>query len=168
MKIGIFYGSTTGNTATIAGRLAEMITTARLYPVAETTRADFEACDLLILGTSSWCDEEDRLQDDWNDSYECLRSADLRGKKVAVYGVGDQLGYPDAFVDGIRALHDLVLAAGGTIIGKYPDEGYDYSASAAVEGDFFLGLPLDPENQDALTEGRLAEWVEQLHREAVI
>ena len=168
MKIGIFYGGSTGNTALIAQRLAERITTARLYPIANATRADLEGCDLLILGTSSWHNEGDRLQIDWNDAYDVLREAQLAGAKVALYGVGDQVGYPDAFVDGMKALHDLAVAAGATIIGKWPDEGYDYSASAAVEGDYFLGLPLDVENQDQLTEQRLDAWVSLLQEEAGI
>lgn len=168
MKIGIFYGSSTGHTASIAQRLAERITTARLYPIAKATRADLESCDLLILGTSSWRDEGDRLQNDWNDAYDCLREANLQGKKVALYGVGDQVRYPDAFVDGMKALHDLAVAAGADIIGKWPDEGYDYAASAAVEGDFFVGLPLDVENQTQLTEQRLTDWVSSLEREAGI
>jgi len=60
------------------------------------------------------------------------------------------------------------VAAGATIIGKWPDKGYDYSASAAVEGDYFLGLPLDVENQDQLTEQRLEAWVSLLQEEAGI
>ena len=168
MKIGIFYGSSTGNTALIAQRLAERLSTARLYPIAETTRADLESCDLLILGTSSWYDAGDRLQNDWNDAYDCLREAQLQGKKVALYGVGDQVRYPDAFVDGMRALYDLAVAAGATVIGEWPDEGYDYTASAAVAGDFFVGLPLDVENQNQLTEQRLTDWASSLQREAGI
>ena len=68
----------------------------------------------------------------------------------------------------MKALHDLALAAGATIVGKWPDKGYDYSASAAVEGDYFLGLPLDVENQDQLTEQRLDAWVSLLQEEAGI
>lgn len=166
MKIGIFYGSTTGNTASAARRLAELLTTAKLYPVAEATRADFESCDLLILGSSSWCDEQDRLQDDWNDAFECLRDANLKGRKVALFGIGDQVGYADAFVDAIRVLHDVAKAAGAEIVGKWPDEDYDYRSSAAIEGDFFLGLPLDVTNQPQLTEPRLKEWVAQVRRES--
>lgn len=165
MKIGIFYGSTSGNTAAIARHLATLLTTSKLYPVVQATRADFESCDLLILGSSSWCDEQDRLQDDWNDAFECLRAANLKGKKAALFGVGDQYGYPDAFVDAIKVLHDVVVACGAKVIGKWPDEGYDYRASAAVEGDFFLGLPLDVENQANLTDERLNAWVAQLQRE---
>jgi len=166
MKIGIFYGSGTGKTAEIARRLAELLSTAKLYPVAEVNRPDFESCDLLLLGSSSWCDEQDRLQDDWNDSLECLRDAQLSGKKVALFGVGDQVSYPDAFVDAIKVLHDVALQAGAEIIGKWPDEGYDYQHSAAGEGDFFLGLPLDVTNQPELTEARLQDWVALLRREA--
>lgn len=166
MKIGIFYGSNMGYTAAAARRLAELISTAKLYPVAQATRVDFESCDLLILGSSSWCDAQDRLQDDWNDAFECLREANLKGKKVALFGIGDQIGYPDAFVDAIRGLHDAAKAAGAEVVGQWPDEDYDYHYSAAIEGDFFLGLPLDMTNQPELTEPRLNDWVIQLQREA--
>lgn len=168
MRIGIFYCGSTGNTALIAKRLAELVSTARLYPIADAVRADLEAYDLLILGTSSWHDEGDRLQSDWNDAYDCLREAKLEGKKVALYGLGDQIRYPDAFVDGMKALHDLAVAAGASIIGKWPDKNYDYASSAAVEGDYFIGLPLDVENQDQLTEQRLVAWVSLLQEEASI
>ena len=168
MRIGIFYSGSTGNTALIAKRLSELVNTARLYPIADAVRADLEAYDLLILGTSSWHDEGDRLQSDWNDAYDCLREAQLEGKKVAIYGLGDQIRYPDAFVDGMKTLHDLAVAAGASIIGKWPDNDYDYTSSAAVEGDSFLGLPLDVENQDQLTEQRLAAWVSLLQEEAGI
>lgn len=116
MRIGIFYCGRTGNTALIAKRLAELVSTARLYPIADAVRADLEAYDLLILGTSSWHDEGDRLQSDWNDAYDCLREARLEGKKVALYGLGDQICYPDAFVDGMKALHDLAVAAGAALL----------------------------------------------------
>ena len=166
MKVGIFYGSSTGKTAAVAGQLAQLISTSKLYPVAQATRANFESCDLLILGSSSWCDAQDRLQDDWNDAFECLREANLKGKKVALFGIGDQVGYPDAFVDAIRVLHDVAKAAGAEVVGRWPDEDYDYRHSAASEGDFFLGLPLDLTNQPELTEARLNGWVAQLRREA--
>ncbi|MDH4026447.1 MAG: flavodoxin [Desulfuromonadales bacterium] len=168
MRIGIFYGGSTGNTALIAKRLSELINSARLFPIANAVRADLEAYDLLILGTSSWHDEGDRLQSDWNDAYDCLREAQLEGKKVALYGLGDQMSYPDAFVDGMKALYDLAVAAGASIIGKWPDKNYDYTSSAAVEGDYFIGLPLDVENQEQLTEQRLATWVSQLQEEVGI
>jgi flavodoxin I len=168
MRIGIFYSGSTGNTALIAKRLSELVNTARIYPIEDAVKADLEAYDLLILGTSSWHEEGDRLQSDWNDAYECLREAQLKGKKVAIYGLGDQVRYPDAFVDGMKTLHDLAVAAGANIIGKWPDKDYDYTSSAAVEGDYFLGLPLDVENQDQLTEQRLASWVSLLQEEAGI
>jgi flavodoxin I len=154
MRIGIFYGGSTGNTALIAKRLSELINSARLFPIANAVRADLEAYDLLIL--------------DWNDAYDCLREAQLEGKKVALYGLGDQMSYPDAFVDGMKALYDLAVAAGASIIGKWPDKNYDYTSSAAVEGDYFIGLPLDVENQEQLTEQRLATWVSQLQEEVGI
>ncbi|MCK4623354.1 MAG: flavodoxin [Desulfuromonadales bacterium] len=164
MKTGIFYGSTTGNTANAAQQIGALLTGAQSMPVEDAVKASFEACGLLILGTSTWGLGD--LQDDWSDSLDSLRAADLRGKKVAIFGLGDQLGYPDTFVDAMGTLYETAVAAGATVIGKWPTDDYDFLASAAVNGDQFLGLPLDEENQAAFTEERIAAWVEQLLAEA--
>ncbi|MCK4691279.1 MAG: flavodoxin [Desulfuromonadales bacterium] len=164
MKTGIFYGSTTGNTANAAQQIGALLTGARTIPVKEAVKASFEACGLLILGTSTWGLGD--LQDDWSDSLDSLRAADLRGKKVAIFGLGDQVGHPDSFVDAMGTLYEMAVAAGATVVGKWPTDDYDFLASAAVDGDQFLGLPLDEENQAAFTEERIAAWVEQLLAEA--
>ena len=164
MKIGIFYGSTTGNTEDVAGRICALVSGSRMIPVRDATRADFESCDLLLLGTSTWGLGE--LQEDWLDHLDSLRSADLKGKKVALFGLGDQLGYPDTFVDGLRPLHDAALEAGAAVIGEWPEDGYDCLASSALDEGRFLGLPLDQENQAELTDDRVQHWVAQVVGEA--
>ncbi|HLU83568.1 MAG TPA: hypothetical protein VKZ43_09215, partial [Trueperaceae bacterium] len=40
--------------------------------------------------------------------------------------------------------------------------GYDFTASLALEGQHFVGLALDDDNQDALTVMRIGTWVEQV------
>lgn len=164
MKIGIFYGSTTGNTENTAVQLCSLISGSHMASIADVVKADLEACDLLVLGTSTWGLGE--LQDDWNDNLESLRAANLQGKKVALFGLGDQVGYPETFVDGMKELYDTAVGAGATVIGKCSDDGYDYSDSAAVERGQFLGLALDQDNQPELTEERIQIWVDQMLREA--
>ena len=73
------------------------------------------------------------------------------------------------FAFGIAAgkpIAEMAIAAGATVVGRWPTDDYDFLASAAVDGDQFLGLPLDEENQAAFTEKRIAAWVEQLLAEA--
>ena len=45
-------------------------------------------------------------------------------------------------------------------MGKWPTEGYEFDESEALEGDKFLGLGIDNDNEEELTEDRLAGWVE--------
>lgn len=164
MKTGIFFGSTTGNTENVALQICALISGSRMSPVADAVRTDFEACDLVVLGASTWGFGD--LQDDWADNLESLRAANLQGKSVAIFGLGDQIGFPDTFVDGIRDLHDAAVDAGAKIIGKCSADDYECSGSAALEEGQFLGLPLDQDNQAELIEERIHVWVDRLLREA--
>lgn len=163
MKVGIFYGSTTGNTENAASVLCGLIKGSQIAPIDGSQSADLEACDLLFLGASTWGLGD--LQDDWADSLEKLRSANLQEKKVALFGLGDQEIYSGTFVDGIKELHDAAIEAGATIVGKCSGVGYDFQDSAAFSDGEFLGLPLDEENQAELTEERIRAWVNQVLNE---
>lgn len=164
MKTGIFYGSTTGNTENAAKLICTLIDGSKVTPIEDAVKADLEACDLLILGASTWGLGD--LQDDWADSLDSLRHANLKGKKVALFGLGDQESYPGTFVDGIKDLHDASVEAGAAIVGRWSADGYEFQDSAAfVEGQF-LGLPLDEENQAELTDERIHIWVDQILQEA--
>jgi flavodoxin I len=81
---------------------------------------------------------------------------------VALFGLGDQRGYPDNFASGLRPLYDALRARGATMIGSWPNEGYEFSASLALEGDRFVGLVLDQDNQFDQTDARLATWLEEI------
>ena len=164
MKTGIFYGSTTGNTENAANLICALMGGSQVTPIEDAVRADLEAYDLLILGASTWGLGD--LQDDWADSLAGLSGADLKGKKVALFGLGDQEAYPGTFVDGIKDLHDASIEAGATIVGLWPGDGYDFQDSTAFTDGQFLGLPLDEENQSELTEERIQTWVDQVLREA--
>lgn len=163
MKTGIFYGSTTGNTENAANLICTLIDGSKMTPVGEAERVDLEACDLLILGTSTWGLGD--LQDDWADALGSLSHANLKGKKVALFGLGDQETYPGTFVDGIKDLHDAAIEAGATLVGMCSGDGYDFQDSAAFVDEQFLGLPLDEENQSELTEERIQKWVDQILKE---
>lgn len=164
MKTGIFYGSTTGNTAAIAQQIANRIPGSETTDVATASSADLEAFDLLILGVSTWGIGD--LQDDWDARLDILTSAGLDGKKVAIFGLGDQETYPDSFVDGIFDLHQAAEKAGARCIGTWPTEGYEFTGSTAVKDDIFLGLPLDEENQADLHDERIEAWIKQVMEEA--
>jgi flavodoxin I len=161
-RIGIFYGSTTGNTE----RVAELIEAAlegadvTVADIADVTAAELEGYDVLILGTSTWGAGD--LQDDWLGSLHALAAADLVGKKVALFGLGDQEGYPDTFLDALGELYERVKARGAEVVGAWPNVGYEFSESKAASNGKFVGLALDEDNQSGLTEQRVGDWVELL------
>lgn len=163
-EVKVIYGSTTGNTEAAANAIASAFAV-RAINIADATKEDFTA-DLLLLGSSTWGIGE--LQDEWMSGISLLENADLTGRKVGVFGTGDQEGFADSFCDAVGIIAKAAAARGAEIIGKTSASGYTHCCSAAVDGDSFCGLVLDDNNQPDLTPDRIASWVEQLKKEAGI
>jgi flavodoxin I len=172
IRIGLFYGSTDGHTADVAARLKARLD-ALLPPGSEEAVELFDVADYyleemldfpcLILGAPTW--NHGQLQRDWERVIEEFGALDLRGKRAAVFGLGDQVGYPDTFADALFFIADQLRAAGAALVGRWPRTGYDFRASWAVEDGELLGLVLDEDNQPELTETRLEAWSRQIVRE---
>ena len=94
-----------------------------------------------------------------------IESIDMTGKKVALFGLGDQERYPDNFVDGIGILAEAFTKSNAELIGFMPVNDYHFPQSRAVKEGHFLGLPLDIENQSEQTEERILKWVAKLKKE---
>ena len=154
MKTAIFYGSTTGTTEDIAGRVAKELG-ADLFNASEVGKV--KDYDFVIFASSTWGMGE--LQDDWIDALEELKKADLSGKKVGFIGVGDQGAFGDSFVDAIGIIYDEIKDKGINLVGKTSIDGYDFSSSKAVVDDEFVGLVIDENNQSDLTDERIKNWV---------
>jgi flavodoxin I len=165
-KIGIFYGSSTGQTEMVAEKLQQLFgeDLADLINVDIATEDDLSKYPYLVLGTPTWGIGE--MQDDWEDFTDILRNADLKNKKIALFGLGDQDTYPDSFADGVGVLYE-VASKKGKVVGQWPKSGYHFHESEAVRGDRFVGLIIDQENQSGKTAERLAKWVEMLKKEFV-
>ena len=169
-RIGIFFGTDTGRTRLIAKQIAKKLGDEADAPVniGRTTLADFLAYDALILGSPTLGDGElpglstGLNQPSWEEFLPQLAGVDLSGKIAAVYGLGDQKKYPDEFVDAIGIIHDVLVAGGARVVGRWPTSGYEFNASQAVDGDDFLGLALDQINQPVLTEERVNTWLAQI------
>lgn len=172
-KIGIFFGTDTGRTRLVAKQIAKKLGDTADAPVniGRTTLADFLAYDHLIVGSPTLGDgmlpgESCGLsQPSWEEFVPQLAAADLTGKTVAIFGLGDQKKYAHEFVDAIGILHDAFSARGARVIGRWPTAGYDFAASQAVDGDEFLGLALDQHHQPVLTEERIDAWLAQIKTE---
>ncbi|MCE7989733.1 MAG: flavodoxin [Caldilinea sp. CFX5] len=165
--IGLFYGSTNGATAAVAERIAATFTergvTVEQFDIADYLLATMLDFDPLILGVSTW--NVGQLQADWEAVYPELDELDLTGKQVALFGLGDQVGYPDTFLDALFFVADKARERGATVVGQWPVERYTFNQSWAVEEGRFLGLAVDEDNQADLTQGRVTAWVDQLLNE---
>ncbi len=164
-KIGLFYGSTTGNTLKAAEQIQEAFgaDAVDLLDVRQASPDDLKRYDALILGTSTW--HWGGLQDEWAVFEDHLSSEALSGKKVAFFGLGDQTRYADHFVDGIGLLYEKVKPLGVQVVGTWPKDEYRYNASAAEVDDRLVGLALDEDSEPEKTADRIARWVAQLKEE---
>ena len=88
----------------------------------------------------------------------------LAGKKVAVFGLGDQVSYAENYADATGELYDVFKDIGCDMVeyAMVSQDGYEHEASKSIRGDKFCGLLLDQVNQDDLTAERVANWVDQL------
>ena len=165
MKAKIIYGSDTGNTEVIAEDLVKLLGEHEVLTVDELEESDWEGNELYILGIPTWYDGE--LQSDWEDYLDDFQKINFTGKTVAVFGLGDQVGYAEWFCDGVGILADIVEKNGGKVIGNWSTDGYEFESSKAVmnTNNTFFGLCLDEDNQPELTQERLKKWVEQLKNE---
>ncbi|MCY7284046.1 MAG: flavodoxin FldA [Cyanobacteria bacterium CAN_BIN43] len=164
-KIGLIFGTQTGNTETIAETIqnafgGDIVT---LHDAADTEIAELEGYEYLIVGCPTWNIGE--LQADWQGLYDELDNIDFSGKKVAYFGPGDQIGYADNFQDAMGILEQKICELGGTTVGYWSTNGYDFNESKAVRDGKFVGLALDEDNQSELTDQRIDTWVTQLKRE---
>lgn len=168
-KTGLFFGSDTGYTESVALEMVKLIGVENVdcHDIAKSSKDLFSNYDFLIIGLSTWHDGQ--LQSDWDNFYEAFKTIDFTGKTVAFFGLGDQVGYSEYFVDGIGVLAEVVYSNGGEIVGVWPTDGYTFEASKAVfEAGWFVGLALDEDNQSHLTMDRIREWLEQVSQEVNI
>lgn len=157
MKTAIFYGSTTGTTEMVAGKVGELLG-AEVLSATEIDRV--EEYDFVIFATSTWGMGD--LQDDWYEALDKLKTKNLSWKKVGLIGIGDQFGFGDTFVDGIGTIYEEIKDMGINLVGKTSSDGYSFSGSKAVVDDEFVGLVIDENNQSELTDERINAWVEKV------
>ena len=153
-KTGIFYGSTTGTTESVAPLVPQQAGgyAADVGAVSKLDAALAESYEALILGTSTWGDGE--LQDDWYDGIKVLKNANLSGKTIALFGCGDSESYSDTFCDGMGILFEDLKDSGCTFVGAVSDSDYTYASSVAVADGKFVGLALDDVNESDRTDAR--------------
>lgn len=158
-KTLVVYGSTTGSCEDYAKRIAERLH-AEVMNISDVDADKFSEYDNLILGTSTWGAGE--LQDDWYDGLETLKSANLSGKTIALFGCGDAEGYSDTFCGAMTEIYNAIKDCGVILIGSVDASSYSYDDSEAVVDGKFVGLAIDVAESDSQTNERISKWVEEI------
>ncbi len=162
--IGLFYGSTTCYTEMSAEKIQRQLgkENVDLFNISEEPLTTIEFYRYLIFGIPTW--DYGELQEDWEDVWEDIDELNLENKKFAIFGQGDQIGYPEWFLDAMGYLHHKLILRGASPAGYWPIEGYEFSNSKALTDDKknFVGLALDDENQFEQSDQRIARWCQQL------
>lgn len=162
----LVFGTDTGNTEEVAEKIQEQFSESgqvvEIIDVTDCSADRISEADMCIFGIPTW--DFGGIQADWEDFKEELEAAELGGKKVALYGLGDQFGYGDFFIDAVGWLHEIIQPMGADIKGYWPVEGYEFTESRALSPckTYFYGLAVDDDQQFEQTDERVSSWVQQI------
>ncbi len=115
------------------------------------------------VGAEDWRDTQDNNK--WNEFFVKTQHFDLSTKKVAAFGLGNQILYPEHFVDALGYFKNEVEKRNGKLIGFWPTQGYDFTGSEGAADGHFFGLALDHDNESELTLPRIKKWIALLNND---
>lgn len=170
-KIGIFFGTDSGTTRLIAKKMAKKLgdgLTNKPLNVNRITPEEMTQYDALILGTPTY--GFDQLPGiptgikagSWEEFVPQLADMDFSGKRIALYGLGNQEKYTNTFADSLIHLYRFFSQRGAEMIGSWDTEDYSFEQSMAVVDGKFVGLVLDQQAQPLLTDQRIDDWLAQV------
>ncbi|MCK5846477.1 MAG: flavodoxin domain-containing protein [Bacteroidales bacterium] len=171
-KIGLFYWPLKGNVEAVAKKIKEQYGDADI-DIIDLSKADPKHLfhyENLIMGCSTvGADSWEHYTDD-NIWYQFLHKmeddkVDLNGKKLAIYGLGDQMRYPYNFVDGMERVFTHLNNHNITQIAQWPNEGLTFKESEALHNNMFRGLAIDLDNDEDEADANVAKWVEMINKE---
>jgi len=168
IEIGLFYGTDTGNTERVAEMIQERLSDVadvKVHDVSSAKQSDFDDYSFIILGQPTWYYGE--LQSHWEDFWPKFKEVDFEDKIIACFGLGDQYDYAEYFLDAMGMMHDVAVEGGATPVGYWPTAGFEYDESKALseDGEFFVGLAIDEDQQAEMTEERVDAWCAQIKEE---
>ena len=168
-KIGIFYGPAQSRTASVAEKIHNLFGSdkADIFPISDVTIDTLTKYDKLILGVSSlgsetWDGENNTNQ--WGPIMPQIKKANLKGKKIALFGLGDHITYAAKFVDSIGHMAEILQTQNAEIVGHVSCDGYTFTDSKALKDGKFVGLPLDEDYESEKTDDRITNWVKILKK----
>ena len=161
----VLYASMFGTTEFIAEQLAEELAARLAIEVMARDITWFEPSqlsdyELIVIGSSTW--NIGQLPSDLVVKLPQIAALDLSGRSLALFGTGDQLCYPDTYLDAVGIIAEELTATGARLIGNVSASDYDFGFSLALRDGRLLGLGLDDDNEPELTAVRLTTWVDKL------
>ena len=118
-KVLIVFGSSTGNTESIAQKLAELVNAGghevKLLNAADASAQNLaDGFDAVLFGCSAWGMEDLEMQDDFASLFEDFDSMGLAGRKVAAFASGDT--EYEHFCGAVPAIEERAKELGAVII----------------------------------------------------
>lgn len=118
-NILIIFGSTTGNTESVAQKIGKHLNgaghTVAVKNVVDTNVEDLGAGhDLIVFGVSTWGDDEIEMQEDFAEFFPNFDNLDLKSRKIALFGCGDS-SYT-FFCGAVDLLEDKIDELGGVLV----------------------------------------------------
>lgn len=169
-KTGVFYGPSKGSVAKVANLLSTNfgIGNCDLKLAKDAKAKDLEGYNKIILGLSTigkanW--NSFHKDNDWDIFIDELDKTNWKDKIIAIYCLGDQMTYPNNFVDAIGWIYEKLEKNNAKVVGFCSTEGYQFIESEGVRDNQFLGLPIDEDNESDKTEIRIKNWIDQLKNE---
>lgn len=171
-RIAIFYGSTTCYTEIVAEKIKARFESLfsqqnidfeiDLFNIKTTSLKDTERYNIILFGISTW--DFGEIQEDWLSHWGDLNHLDMSGKILALFGLGDQQGYGDWFLDAMGLLYQSLEHQDIHWTGFWPIEGYEFTSQLPIVTgtDYFVGLAIDEDSQYELTDIRIDNWCIQL------
>jgi flavodoxin I len=168
-KILLIYWPEAGNVETIALKLKNKLSGDLVKKsISEIEPEDLKSFKNWIVGGSTvgshiWEDADDSNK--WLGFFKMLDEIEMPDKTVAFYGLGDQVLYPDHFVNGLGIFQEEFGKRNARIVGQWPVTGYDHTDSEGMEDNMFFGLALDEDHQAELTDERIDKWLQIIVKE---
>ncbi len=108
------------------------------------------------IGAENWMDA--KADNEWNRFFRKIEKIDKFNFTAAFFGLGDQVLYPDHFVDGLGVFQEEMEELNIRVIGQWPIDGYKFTGSDGAKNGFFYGLALDLDNEPELSDQRIDAW----------
>jgi flavodoxin I len=169
-KIVLLYWGKGGNVEDTAHKVYNMFDseTIDMFDVASFEFSTIENYDLMILGHSTigaenWNDAEP--DNEWNRFFRKIESNGNVNILAASFGLGNQILYPDHFVDGLGIYKGEMDKLNIKTIGSWPSASYKFTDSDGEKDGFFYGLALDIDNETKLSDERINEWTKEIKKE---